>query len=323
MTFLFSNTYSFIKRLLKDVKQVGKRRRLRRFFSTSVIVAGLILLFLAVTFSGIGAFSTIQVYGQENEDYSVVDVPENVLKDAQDKSEELFGSSWQAEMFKEQLISAYEEAQNKDVVILFNSGGWGTNTIESSEHWMTILEGIEQELSDVGYSVTSLSYQRTYDSLQGKLHELKEMLTGYLNKADELAVCVDFLTCHDPNINVIISGESMGTIICDSAMNRLKNNEQVYSIQTGVPFWQRNTVIVRTMQLNHNGVVPDAFNRGDAWAILRSSAQALVGIEKEENRGEILGVISAPGHEYWWSSPAVSGEIKTFLSDNFDIKSSE
>jgi len=324
MTFLFSSTYSYIRRLLREIKQPGKGRRLKRLFSTSAIIIFILMLFLAITFSGIGVISEIEAHGDGDViQETVTGIPEDVVQDAEIQAELLFGNSWKTDLFKDQLIGAYREAQDKDFVIMFNSGGWGTKTIDASVHWTTIMDGIESELIDSGYSVITLSYQRTYDSLQGKLHETKEMLTGYLGKSKDLAVSVDFLTRHNPDLKVIITGESMGTIICDSTMNKLKKNDHVFSIQTGSPFWQRNTVVSRTVQINNNGNTPDAFHNGDLWAIIKSSAKSLVGIEDENDRGEILGFLAAPGHEYWWDDPGVYGQINTFLTDQFGIQSNQ
>ena len=58
---------------------------------------------------------------------------------------------------------------------------------------------------------------------------------------------MDFLTSYLPDLRVIISGESNGSVVADDAMGILKDNPQVYSIQTGPPFWHKSTESERAL----------------------------------------------------------------------------
>jgi hypothetical protein len=152
--------------------------------------------------------------------------------------------------------------------------------------------------------------------------EFVELLVVYPSKAENLAYRVEFLTSHIPDLKVIITGESNGTVIADTAMNILQDNPQVYSVQTGSPFWYRSATLDRTLLLNGNGVTPDSFSRGDVSTILWTSLKALVGQypSEEEVPGKILAVLRAPGHDYRWQYPVVYSEIRGFLTHNFDFK---
>jgi len=250
-------------------------------------------------------------------------VPEAVAEDSVELALELFGD-YQAKSqdFANQLLAMYMEARDRDFVVIFNPGGWGWKFLDASPGWCTIFTGIESELASMGYTSLLLDYQRTDGNLRGIIDEFVELLAVYPSKAENLACRVEFLTSHVPDLKVIITGESNGTVIADSAMNILRDNPQVYSVQTGSPFWHRNAMLDRTLLLNGNGVMPDSFSQGDVPTILWASLKASVGQypPEEEAPGKILTVLRAPGHDYRWQYPVVYSEIKGFLTQNFSFK---
>jgi hypothetical protein len=150
--------------------------------------------------------------------------------------------------------------------------------------------------------------------------EFVEVLALYPSKADNLARRVEFLTNHRPALKVIVAGESNGTIISDSVMDILRNNPQVYSIQTGSPFWHRNVMMDRTLVLNNNGMYPDSFSEGNIPTMVWASLKDLLGLpHPEENSGKIMRYVRAPGHDYWWRYPNVHSQITEFLEENFEL----
>ena len=147
------------------------------------------------------------------------------------------------------------------------------------------------------------------------------MVTNYPSKADDLASRVEFLTTNIPDLKVIITGESNGTVIADRVMNVLEDNSQVYSIQTGPPFWYDNTMLNRTLVLSDNGIIPDSFSQGDFLTIISANLKTFFGLFRpEDNSGEILSFVKAPGHDYQWQYPRVCSQITNFLEQNFGIK---
>jgi hypothetical protein len=250
------------------------------------------------------------------------DIPQSVTHDATRLADELFADTQEKyNGFVSQLVGAYLEAQGKDFVVVFNSGGWGWNTIDTSPGWQSILYGIESELGSSGYTTLLLNYQRTVDNLWGRLDEAKEMITGSSAKATYLAYRVNFLTTHIADLKVIIAGESNGTIICDQAMVILTDNPQVYSIQTGHPFWHENITLKRTLVLTDNGITPDSFSNGHFLTMARANLIALFSLlEPEDAHGTIGHVVRAPGHDYRWQHPRVYSQIEDFLNKNFGVK---
>jgi len=297
----------------------GRIKRLTLILTLAVVAW---LAMLVVSFSWVGVTSEIGTGGLPLSADDLSAVPQSVAEDAVRLATELFGDSQEeCDSFANQLLAMYSKAKDKDFIILFNPGGWGWNMVEHSPDWWSISTGVKSELESSGYASLMLNYQRTVDTLRGHLNELVEMITGYSGKAKDLACRVEFLTRHNTGLKVILAGESNGAIICDRAMSMLEDNPQVYSIQTGPPFWHENTILVRTLVLTNNGVVPDSFSHGDFLTIIRANLEFLFGLSQAEGEsGKILRYIKAPGHEYGWQYPAVCSQIKNFLDNNFRTK---
>jgi len=244
-------------------------------------------------------------------------IPEGVKQDASRVAEELLGSQTdKAEDYASQLLAGYHAAKNKDFVIIFNPGGWGWASIKDSSGWDSIAIAISAELAGMGYDTLILDYQRTTSNLIGPLSEMTDSLSKYADKAKYLAPRVDFLTRHLPGINIILTGESNGTIICDKVMRLLEDNRQVYSIQTGPPSWHTTFDIERSLVLRSNGQVPDSFSQGHFLTAIRANLEALFGIS-QENEGDILLYIGAPGHDYDWQYPVLRKQILDFIHKSF------
>jgi hypothetical protein len=287
---------------------------------TAVLLLGTVLL--ALSYSGVGVTGEVGTGGLPLSTYDLSAVPQSVAEDAARLAEELFGDGQEkGKEFVSQLLATYVEARDKDFVLLFNPGGWGWNLLESSPGWRSIFTGIESSLDSLGYTSLLLNYQRTEDNLHGIINECLEMITLYPSKARNLAHRVEFLTDHIPDLRVIIAGESDGTVISDSAMNILRDNPQVYSIQTGPPFWHEAVMLDRTLVLDTNGMVPDSFSQGNIPVMIWASIKDLFGLpQSEEHVGRVMRYISAPGHDYQWQYPKVYSRIIIFLEKNFGTK---
>ncbi len=274
---------------------------------------------LALSSSPVAVTSEIGSNGLPLSADDLSNVPQSVVEDATTLATELFGDAQEEyDDFVNQLVGTYLEAKDKDFVVFFNSGGWGWSLVERSPGWWSIFTGLESELDSSGYALLLLTYQRTVDTLGGRLDEIAAMITGYSSKSKELAYRVEFLTSHIPDLRVIITGESNGTVISDQAMNILADNPQVYSIQTGPPFWYDNIMLDRTLVVTNNGRTPDSFSRGEFLTMTRASLRALFGLPQPENEsGAIMHYVRAPGHDYWWQYPEVRSQITEFLEQNF------
>jgi len=277
---------------------------------------------VALSYSEVGLPSRIGVEDFSLSTYELATVPQSVVDDATGLAMELFGD-YQGKYhdFVNQLLATYVEARDKDFIVLFNSGGWGWNVLDSSPGWRSIFSGIKSELDELGYTSLLINYQRTGGTLRGRINEFVEMIAFYPSKAENLACRVEFLTEHIPDLRVIITGESSGAVLSDSTMNVLRYNPNVYSIQTGPPFWHKNVMRDRTLLLNDNGIVPDAFSEGDIPIMIWESLKASLGLSRqEEDTGKILLVFRAPGHDYRWQYPKVYSQVTGLLEENFGFK---
>ena len=71
-------------------------------------------------------------------------------------------------------------ATQNDVIIIFNSGGWGNTPLEKAEDFAPIIEGIEKTLKDWGYNSLVIPYIRTKDDFLGKITGRSEEHTSEL-----------------------------------------------------------------------------------------------------------------------------------------------
>jgi hypothetical protein len=253
-------------------------------------------------------------------DYS--SVPQSVIDDAVQVASELVGRSQEAlQNLVDQLVAIYLEARNRDVIVLFNSGGWGWNLSRDTPGWASILEGIKSQLENLGYHPLVLTYRRTSQGMWGCVKEFFEAANRYPHKARDQAEQVGFLTHHIPNLKVIIAGESTGTVISDRTMGFLKDEPRVYSIQTGTPFWHKPVALDRTLLMNSNGRGIDTFSRGNIPAMVWATVKSWFGLSSpEENPGDILNWLKAPGHDYSWQYPGVCSAVIDFIDSNFGEK---
>ena len=284
-----------------------------------IVVLSLAIVIVVPPYLVTGVTSEVGSGGVPTSIYEPPAVPQDVAEEATRLATELFGDYQEKrDEFVKQLLVTYSEAKNKDFVIIFNSGGAGWNLLETSMGWYSIFEGITQELHDLGYSTLSLNYLRTVRSGQGFLDEIMNMITLYPSKTKQLANRVEFLTHFNSKLRVILIGESNGTVICDRVHNALKDNPRVYSIQTGPPFWYKNTMLDRTLVLRGSGIIPDSFSEGDIFTMISATLEDLLGFPRRQGEsGDILLYVGAPGHDYCWQYPGVSPEITRFLRENF------
>lgn len=255
----------------------------------------------------------------EKLDASNIDaIPETVVTAAYQIASDFFNDNFdKVQSLAQDMLGSYLWAAGSQVVIIFNSGGWGWSSVSESFGWMSIIDGIEDYLGELGYRSTSFDYRRTASSLSGCIGEISEILGLSSLKAEELAIRVEFLTSEIPELNIVLAGESNGAAICEEARRLLEDNPQVFYIETGPPFWYPATSSEQALVITDNGIYPDTFSSGDFFTIIRVNLESLLGLSGN-NSGKILGYIGAPGHAYTWEYEGVKSQISNFLHGNFD-----
>jgi hypothetical protein len=191
--------------------------------------------------------------------------------------------------------------------------GW--NLTKDTPGWASILAGIKENLERLGYRTVMLNYRRTGSKLRDSIREFFEAARRYPNKTKDVARRILFLLDNVAGLKVIIAGESTGTVISEKTMRVFKDNNNVYSIQTGMLFWHTPVVNERTLSMNDNGLRLDTFHYKQVRAILWATFKSWFGVKLQP--GTILSWLKAPGHDYSWQYPGVSSVVINFLNDNF------
>jgi hypothetical protein len=276
-------------------------KKLGRLGIVAVLVAIPVFtaVWMALFYTEVGMAKEIGIHEPELKDFEYSTLPQAVIDDAVEMASEFFGNSAEKiQGFVDQLLATYLEARDTDVVVVFNSGGWGWNLTPETPGWESILDGIKSELETLGYRSLVLNYRRTSSGVRGCMKELVEVITRYPHKAKELAGRVEFLADHLPDLKIIVAGESTGTVISDKTMGMLSDRTQVYSIQTGTPFWHEPSESERTLLMNSNGRGIDTFSHGNIPVMIWSTVRGWFGLSPvDENPGNILSWLKAPGHD--------------------------
>lgn len=289
------------------------------------VVGGIVAVLLLVTIGltlvdfevGMAKDIGIQEPALTDDDFS--SVPPSVVDDAVKMATELVGKgNDKFQTLVDQLVGSYIKARDKDVVVFFNSGGMGWNLTKDTPGWESILNGITSQLETLGYKPLVLNYRRTSSGLLGAIKEVIEAANRYPHKAKDLADRVQFLADHLPHLKIIIAGESTGTVISEETMGMLKDQPGIYSIQTGPPFWHKPGDLQRTLLINSNGRGLDTFSYGNVPAMVWATVKSWFGLSSvNDNPGNILKWLKAPGHDYSWQYPGVCSKVINFLDENF------
>ncbi len=242
-------------------------------------------------------------------------ISQQVIADARSRSEKLFGATGAAEELTNQMLGTYRECLDKDILVIFNAGGFGWDSVVDAEGWISIMHAITGELEAKGNRLLVVDFQRSHVSLEGIEGEAAAIL-GLYSRSDELASRVSFLTGNLPGLKVLLLGESNGATIVDETMEKLESNNQVYAIETGPPPTHKTHPSDSSLILTNNGSIDDSFSQGDILTIVLANFEALLGVN-QQHKGDILFYIGAPGHYYSWEYEGLRDGILRFLDTHF------
>lgn len=210
-----------------------------------------------------------------------------------------------------------------EVVIIFNSGGWGYTPIEKAEDFSPIIEGVQKTLNDLGYKSTVVPYKRTENSFLGKVEGVREFLTFFKNQSARLAQEIEHFREYNPDSKIIVAGLSSGAAFVDKVMERTSEKEikNVFAIEAGVPFWEETLKSENVLSLNNEGEDPLA--KGKKTILLFSLLKAPFKLLLAGISGKNLSLSEAfhtPGHEYFWDSSSTGSKIVVFLKNKFTFQ---
>lgn len=228
----------------------------------------------------------------------------------------LLGESPDNYKFKEVLNSVSEN----EIVIVFNSGGWGDTPIEEAADFAPIIKGIQKTLSDLGYNSIVVPYIRTKESFLGRIEGFKETLGLFPKQSQKLANEIELFIKNHPENKIIMAGLSNGGIFVNRTMMKVSESQRnsVFAVEVGTPFWENVLKSDNILLLNNKG--KDALFEMDlktlVWAFLKAPYQwFLAQISREEL--SFSQALYLPGHYYSWDSVAL--EVKFFLENRFAL----
>ncbi len=215
-----------------------------------------------------------------------------------------------------QFQEALNLASDSDVVIIFNSGGWGNTPLEKAEDFTPIIEGIERTFKDWGYNALVIPYIRTKDDFFGKITGARDFLNSFKSSSEILAEKVEFLVEQFPDKKIIMAGLSSGAALVDETIEEISENSQIYAIEVGTPFWTETFESENVLQLNNDG--KDSLSAGEIRTLLFTLIKAPFKWISSKVSGQNLPfsqAFHAPGHDYFWDSPEVGSQIVSFLEN--------
>ena len=262
---------------------------------------------------------------------------ENVVtveQQSQSLAEEIVGSNNNVqERFADEVLDIYYRAKDKDLVIYFCEGGWGSRPLSVNPEGQSLVAGIESELAQLGYTYCTADYPRSRYTLGDYLYEGKELLMRYPVKSKQLAAKLNFLTQQIDDLEVILVGKSTGALFVEETAQKLADNPDIYTIQLANPLGYRIPVQGRSLAICDNGIADDAMLGLDLWAAFKANGIKMILINCVPSftpvdwlLDRILATIGLcttrfaleiPGHEYKWHYPGVGSVIETFLVEKF------
>lgn len=215
---------------------------------------------------------------------------------------------------------ALSSISENDIVIIFNSGGWGDTPPEEAVDLTPIIDGIQETLSDMGYNSIVVPYTRTKESFLGRIEGLKETLSLFPRQSQKLADEIEMFVKSHPENKVIMAGLSNGGIFVNRTMMKVSENQRnsVFAVEVGTPFWEKVLDSDNVLLLNNKG--EDALSEMDlrtlVFALLKSPCKWLSAqISREEL--SFSEALYLPGHYYSWDS--VAPEVKSFFEARFAL----
>jgi len=237
---------------------------------------------------------------------------------------QLFGKDTaKTSRFAEQLMAIYQDAQDKDFLLIHNPGGWGNSSLDNCLNWeRSVVTGVSATLEKLGYRLSFSQHFRGGAGWRNHLRDIRDYIRFFTVKRRVLAAEVEFLTRHLEHLRVILIGVSQGAGFSNAVMQRLDQLKSVYSIELGVFFYHRPRRVIteRTLAIDHNGLARDAVIEGDILTMLMTLPAALcrwIGYRLKGQPVRFSRCIKLVGHDYCWEYPRVGQQIGDFLKAHF------
>ena len=213
-----------------------------------------------------------------------------------------------------QFREVFNSPPENDVIVIFNSGGWGNTPLKEAKDFAPIIQGIQDSISQWGYSSIVIPYERTENSFYGKISGAKEMFQLFEKQAEDFSQNINDFLKKNPGKKIIIAGLCNGGIFVDKVMENISSSfkNQVYAIEVGVPFWKETLSSDNVLTVNNNK--EDPLVKGEAKTLFSTLFKGMSGWSLAKVSGQNIGLSQffyMPGHQYSW--PEVQPEVVSFL----------
>jgi len=206
----------------------------------------------------------------------------------------------------------------RQVLVIFNSGGWGNTPLEKAQDFAPIIEEIQKTLKNLGYNSVVAPYKRTKDSFLGKIEGTRGILTSFQNQSQKLAQEIEHFVKNNPGTKVIIAGLSNGGAFVNNIMERMPEDKRddVLAIEAGVPFWENVSKSENILLLDNGEKDPLAKKQTKVlFSTLLKAPFKWLSAKFSGNSISFSQALHVPGHDYFWESPSTGPQIITFLEE--------
>jgi pimeloyl-ACP methyl ester carboxylesterase len=207
-----------------------------------------------------------------------------------------------------------EAAANYEIVVLFDSGGWGETKIEDAPDFAPILKGIQEKLSGLGYSSTIVLYTRTPSGFSGRIYNAKEWMHDFQRTAELQAEDIRYLLKAYPQKQILLVGFSNGGALASRTLHYVPDQPRLHGIVVGAPGWFEVYTSPACLILNNSG--KDTLSIPDYKTMAINVIKAPFKWIWAKITGKDLKFAMAfqfPYHEYPWESSEVGLPITRFL----------
>lgn len=205
-----------------------------------------------------------------------------------------------------------------DIIIIFNSGGWGNTPFEKAEDFAPIVEGVQQLLNEWGHNSIIVPYVRAKGDFLSKVAATREIFFSFPDQGEKMAGEINSFLKENPGKKIIVAGLSSGAAFADAAIEKVSQDvkDRVYAIEIGNPFWKKHQVSENVLRLENQG--EDPLSRGEMKILVPNFLKALskwILVKISGGSQTFAKLLRLPGHEYRWQE--IKPEVADFLENKF------
>ncbi len=217
-----------------------------------------------------------------------------------------------ANIFEERLMVA---GMNSDVVIIFNSGGWGTIPFERAFDFSPIINNTKALIESRHYRVSIVPYYRTKENFFARLGSIREVLFGFPDSSKTLSEKIDNFLAAYPGKKIVLAGLSNGAAFVNATMSDLKS-DRVLAIEFGAPFSKDDIKSDNILSIANEEDILAQGAVGPLFVAVLQSPFVYVSSLMQGKYISYTEAIKIEGHNYPWSD--VEPQLTLFIDENLN-----